>query len=253
MWINKGETMNDEHETKGPGRPRKYATSADRKRAYRERKKEKLAQMQKGVARLESKVSKLGIAKERSDKLDSLLNEIETPKAKFAPSEIAEMENDELLELRDILRHWLQDHRGLGGIITQLSNALIPRTYASFEQLGLFGPVQEEEEGELKYIPSMIETVIDKKSQNARAYYSASSNRYSSGNLAELFEQITLLYLVEAEIAKRRRDKVEDFAIVQLETRIKELESLLEDNEEAKTEPYYREGESGGNRGDINE
>jgi len=244
--------MNDEHETKGPGRPRKYATSAERKRAYRERKKKKLAQMQKGVARLESKVSKLGIAKERSDKLDSLLNEIETPMAKFAPSEIAEMENDELLELRDILRHWLQDSRGLGGIVTQLSNALIPRTYASFEQLELFGPRQEEE-GEVKYIPSMVETVLDKKRQNARAYYSASSNRYSSSNLAELFEQITLLYLVEAEIAKRRRDKVEDFAIAQLETRIKELETLLEDNEEAKTEPYYREGGSGGNRGDINE
>ncbi len=246
--------MNDEHETKGPGRPRKYATSAERKRAYRERKKERLAQMQKGVARLEKKVSKLGITKERSDKLDSLLNEIETPMAKFAPSEIAEMENDELLELRDILRHWLQDHRGLGGIVTQLSNAIIPRAYASFDQLELFGPRQEEEEGEVKYIPSMVETVIDKKRQNARAYYfSSSSNRYSSSNLAELFEQITLLYLVEAEIAKRRRDKVEDFAIVQLETRIKELESLLEDSEEAKTEPYYRGGESGGKRGDINE
>ena len=242
--------MNDKHETRSPGRPRKYATSAERKRAYRERKKEKLAQMQKGVARLEKKVGKLGIAKERSDKLDALINEIEAPMAKFAPSEIAEMDNDELLELRDILRHWLQDHRGLGGIVTQLSNALIPRTYASFEKLGLFGPRQEEEEGEIKYIPSMVETAIDKKRQNASSFYSSSYQRYSSSNLAELFEQITLLYLVEAEIAKRRRDKVEDFAIVQLETRIKELESLLEDNEEAKTEPYYREGE---NRGDINE
>ena len=245
--------MNDKHETKGPGRPRKYATSAERKRAYRGRKKKKLAQMQKGVARLESKVSKLGIAKERSDKLDSLLNEIETPMAKFAPSEIAEMENDALLELRDILRHWLQDSRGLGGILTQLSNALIPRTYASFEHFGLFGPRQEEEGREVKYIPSMVETVTDITRQNARKYYSSSGSRYSSTNLAEIFEQVTLLYLVEAEIAKRRRDKVEDFAIVQLETRINELESLLENQEGAKNEPYYREGESGGNRGEINE
>ncbi|MHA1304064.1 MAG: hypothetical protein ACTSPI_10225 [Candidatus Heimdallarchaeaceae archaeon] len=242
--------MNEEQK-QGPGRPRKYASDAERKRAYRQRKKERLAQIQKTVEKLEQKVKKITTIQSNTDNLDMLFKELEAPRARFTPSEIAEMETEQLLELRDILRSWLEGYKGLGGIVAQLSTAIIPQTYFSFLDLGLLESSVEEEITDIKYIPSVVETQSDITKKGISSYFKTSLYRFSSSTLTELFEQIVLLYLVEAEIASRRRDKIETIAITQLERRIKELEEQINFHE--NTEADFMSKQKNKDKGETNE
>ncbi|MFX0115270.1 MAG: hypothetical protein ACFFB3_12045, partial [Candidatus Hodarchaeota archaeon] len=91
-------------ERKGPGRPRKYKTDADRKRAYRERRKTRIRELEMRIAELEGEMQTVNEMEARiSPVIRELHEEITFPFMKFTPSEIAEMETEQLRRYRTLI------------------------------------------------------------------------------------------------------------------------------------------------------
>ena len=89
---------------KGPGRPRKYETDAERKRAYRERKKARLVELKEKVEDIEKKMATMiDIEKVITPELKAVHEELKIPWMKLTPGEIAEMRTNELKKYRDVI------------------------------------------------------------------------------------------------------------------------------------------------------
>ncbi|MHA2370095.1 MAG: hypothetical protein ACXADX_14875 [Candidatus Hodarchaeales archaeon] len=157
-------------EKKGPGRPRKYKTDADRKRAYRERQKSR-----------------------RTPVIKELHEEITFPFMKFTPSEIAEMETEQLRRY----------------------SALLQRNISSTPPGSILSPVRELIRGSPK------DPDPEDASKDLDMSYLDVTRQDRAIRLAEDLQQIVLIYLIEAELARRHRDYS---AIGKLERRIEELE-----------------------------
>jgi len=151
--------MNDE-EKKGPGRPKKYATDAERKKAYRERKKEKrqtweksrvkrIVELQERVDRMEKTIETSIYEKEENKDTHKhfvyleIKEQIKVRSAKYTPYELAEMPLEDLLRIQDTL-----NSRYYGSyynpILAALETAVMPSVDREFDsrksELGLKTP-----------------------------------------------------------------------------------------------------------------
>ncbi len=190
-------------EKKGPGRPRKYRTDADRKRAYRERQKTKIKELETRIEELERELQTVDeMESRRTPEIKELHEEITFPFMKFTPSEIAEMETEQLRRY----------------------SALLQRNISSTPPGSILSPVRE-----LIRVSSK-DRDPNHASKNIDMSYLDVTRQDRAIRLAEDLQQIVLIYLIEAEIAKRHRDYS---AIGKLERRIEELER--ERNQKTKT------------------
>ena len=151
---NKVIEMNDE-EKKGPGRPKKYATDAERKKAYRERKKKERQNWEKSrvkrIVELQERVGKMEktIDKTTYDDYHVFLEvqeQIKARSARYTPNELAEMPLDDLVRIQNALvsRYYGSYYNP---IISALETAVMPSVDQEFDlrksELGLKTPEEK--------------------------------------------------------------------------------------------------------------
>lgn len=152
--VNKVIEMNDE-EKKGPGRPKKYATDAERKKAYRERKKKERQNWEKSrvkrIVELQERVGKMEktIDKTTYDDYHVFLEvqeQIKARSARYTPNELAEMPLDDLVRIQNALvsRYYGSYYNP---IISALETAVMPSVDQEFDlrksELGLKTPEEK--------------------------------------------------------------------------------------------------------------
>ncbi|MHA1449810.1 MAG: hypothetical protein ACTSP4_10365 [Candidatus Hodarchaeales archaeon] len=186
--------MNDDK--RGRGRPRKYNTDAERKKAYRIRKKEKIKKLEARLIELEKEMENMSdITKRITPELAEVHEEITVPWMKLTPMDIASMETKKLKRYSRILQHQTRTpqnplYAGLSALARPTDNA----ERVSYWKL---------HERKLSFIES--------------------------------FQQVVLIYLIEAEIASREREMKEEYLIDKLEDRIGELEKNLKKNNDIES------------------
>jgi hypothetical protein len=194
--------MPEKKETRG--RPRKYATNAERQKAYYERKKKRRKELERKVRKLEKAMIKKEEEQFRFIDMDS---ERETSWERYTPEEIATMTTPEILknlkELKELVAGSLLLNNPLQRII-----------------LGtVIGFSIDSKEEELVDSSELPEIDINK----------------GIADFVEVVQQIIQIHFLEAEIASRERkmgkvDKREKLAA--LEKGIKELVQEKSENQE---------------------
>jgi hypothetical protein len=130
-------------EKKGPGRPRKYATNAERKKAYRERKKEeqsklesrakKISELQNRIDKMESKILKSTYTDmEIPEEISEIHEQIKDRSRRYTPSELMELEIHELLRIRDSIQN--RYYRNYySPLLAALESAIMPSVDYEFD------------------------------------------------------------------------------------------------------------------------
>ncbi len=265
--------MNEE-EKKGPGRPKKYADAKERKRAYRERKKAE-------ITKLETRAKKITELQDRVDDMEKRLikssvkrknlppeyieihEQIKARSMKYAPSELTEMDIDQLKRIRDSInsRYYGSLYNPL---LSALESAIMPSVDREFDSRKLMSedvkaprkeieeklaqirdkstPITEQKIDE--YILKLKEQGVSISDDDELAIRSTMEKRngtkpkdwkhlkdpYRTEQLFNVIQELILLYAVEAEIARRERDDTFDVTIEKLERRILELEKVKHDD-----------------------
>ncbi|MHA1210962.1 MAG: hypothetical protein ACTSSH_00745 [Candidatus Heimdallarchaeota archaeon] len=182
-----------EEKNKG-GRPRKHATNADRQRAYYERKKQKVKELEEKLAKLEARPKAKSDQKKIIRKIKGA-TKASFPWKKISPGEIALIEKKELEKLIISFREKMDQNSSL---MESILNLLI----TTFD-ISSSGSLDDLTTNELEQLSIEINTIIQ---------LSQESN-----------QQQTFLYLLEAELASKDRSVVREFKIDVLESEIEEL------------------------------
>jgi len=180
-----------EKKSKG-GRPRIHETGADRSRAYYERKKAKMKDLEEKVKNLETGKS--------SKKLQDISFEPEEIERfdwqKITPGEISLMDIQRLQQMTKTFREKIKEKPT---IKVELQN-LVRFTFSS----DLVNSLEEiTVEDALKLIDPVLDSITE--------------------TLQENNQQQTLLYLMEAELANRERLQIRDYKLEILQSKVEEL------------------------------
>lgn len=188
-------------EKKPVGRPRKYETRSERQKAYHERKKQKMKELEEEVQKLEKQTMFT------SEILEDVFEELEIkdiPKftwKKITPSEIALMGTQDLELLVEEFREKIQGEASFSRSLENIVMGIINRNYLTAKEQ----PSKEK----IKDITVVIQDNI--------------------GNLEERIQQQTLLYLMEAELANRERLDGRKTKLDLFEAKIDELEKEVKE------------------------
>ena len=263
--------MNNE-EKKRPGRPRKYATDAERKKAYRERKKEEFSKMESRTkrinelqGRLDNMERKLMKTTYKDDKLPPEYSEIhEMIKArseKYNPSELIDMDIEQLKRIRNSINNRYHGSY-YNPLLAALESAIMPSVDREFDsrKLGLgekpYEVVVKEKLAKTddtttpktdvkidEYIKklkeegveiseeeeTLIRSTMEKRNDGKQRSWANLKDIFRTDQLFDVFQEMILLYTVEAEIARRDRETSMERKIEKLEKQAKELEKSLTD------------------------
>jgi len=173
------------------GRPRKYATRSERQKAYHERKKQRLKELEKQIESLETH-SALTFNLEG----DLLTDVSQFPWKKITPSEIALMGTQELDSLVISFQEKVQDSFSFGDSLENVILGVIKKNYL--------------ENAEESYESKLLE-LEEETGKNI-------------ANIEECIQQQTLLYLMESELASRERLEGKKTKLDLFEAKIDELE-----------------------------
>jgi len=185
-----------EKKSKG-GRPRIHATSADRSRAYYERKKEKMKELEEKVQKLETKSP----AKNKHKKTFELKEAEIFVWQKITPSEISLMDTQSLVQITKIFREKMTE---TPAVKIQLQNLI--RSTVSLDILNSSRDISVEDV--LEQFDSILDNIV-----------------YT---LEESNQQQTLLYLMEAELANRERLQIRDYKLEIIQSKLDELKKETE-------------------------
>ncbi len=258
-------------EIKTPGRPKKYASVAEKQKAYRYRKKERLDELQRKVGRLEQEVITMSKKdKEISPEIQAIHEEIQAPWVIYTSSELMEMDESQLERIRSVLINRLKNPFG-NPLIHALERIIMPSIDREFDERGvdLKKPAKEIAEERLskpteddtqktdmqinQYLERLEAEGVDISS--VKDYVVPSSTQYRKEEsplhwknvtawnriqpLFDTFQQMILLYNVEAELVRRKREKALDTDVERLEKRIEELEKSLVDEKTREIKRSY--------------
>jgi len=183
-------------EKKKVGRPRKYETRAERQKAYHDRKKHRLKELEEEVKQLE-KQSLFSL-----DSLEDVFEEFTFKEGskfnwqKITPSEIALMGTQDLDSLIREFREKINEHTSFDRSLENIVMGIINKKYLAARE----NPPLEK----IKGITLQIQENI--------------------GDLDERMQQQTILYLMEAELANRERLDSRKAKLDIFEAKIDELE-----------------------------
>lgn len=188
-----------EKKSKG-GRPRIHETGADRSRAYYERKKAKMKDLEEKVKKLETKTP----GKKQSGKALELKEIEKFDWQKITPNEISLMDIQKLEHLTKTFRKKLTENPAIKGQLQHLIQSLITSDILETSKditiediLGRLDPI--------------LDDVVD--------------------TLQESTQQQTLLYLMEAELANRDRLLISDYKLEILQSKVEELKKETKEKE----------------------
>lgn len=182
-----------EKKNKG-GRPRKYKTNADRQRAYYERKKRKMVELEEKLAKIQKKSNNKQTPMLTSRKTIDI-NKVTIPWKKISPAEISLIGNKELERLIFAFKEKTNLNSVLRESIFNLVNTSM--------EIGSLESLDDMSEADYEQLNNDIETIIQLSQENN--------------------QQQTLLYLLEAELASRTRSLDRELKLDILELEIKEF------------------------------
>ncbi|MGC9779480.1 MAG: hypothetical protein HZR80_09590 [Candidatus Heimdallarchaeota archaeon] len=191
-----------EEKNKG-GRPRKHATNADRQRAYYERKKQRMKELEEKLAKLETRPKTKSAQKKITRKMRDA-TKTSFPWKKITPGEISLIGKKELERLIVTFRKKIDQNSSL---MESILNLII----TTFD-IDSSGSLDELTTNDLEQLSVEIDTVI-KLSQESN-------------------QQQTFLYLLEAELTSRERSVEREFKLDVLESETEEF--LKETKKEEK-------------------
>ncbi len=263
--------MNDENK-KSPGRPRKYETNAERKKAYRERKKEahsNLEERAKRITELKGRIDSMERKLVKSTYTDQQIpgeiseihEQIKDRSRKYAPSELMDLEIHELKRIQSgiqsryhgsyynplraalesaimpsVDREFDTRKQSLGEKpyeiivkekLAKPSDDITPKTDVKTEEY-----IQKAKEKGLEVSGEDLfvkPSTMEKKNIKGPKHWKHLKDIYRTDQLFEVFQELILLYTVEAEISRRERDVVQTKDIERLERRQEELEKIMKD------------------------
>jgi hypothetical protein len=185
------------------GRPRKYETRAERQKAYHERKKQRLKELEEQLEQLEkSDMFSIGITEELFDEI-SFKKVSKFPWKRITPSEIALMGTQELESLVTTLQSEIKKNFSLSNSLENIVLGIISKYHHE--------SMDEKSNKEIKRIKS---TLLD-------------NYEYLESSI----QQQTLLYLMEAELASRLRLDTKKTKLDLFEAKIDELETKVKKKE----------------------
>ncbi len=265
-------TMNDEKK-KSPGRPRKYDTNAERKKAYRERKKEahsNLEERAKRITELKGRIDNMERKLVKStytdqhvpEEISEVHEQIKDRSRKYAPSELMDLEIHELKRIQsgiysryhgsfyNPLRAALESaimpsvdkefdsrKQSLGEKpyevvvkekLAKSSDEVTPKTDMKTEEY-----IQKAKEKGLEVSDEDLfvkPSTMEKKNITSPKHWKYLKDIYRTDQLFEVFQELILLYTVEAEISRREREVVQSMDIERLEKKQIELEKIMKDD-----------------------
>jgi len=191
-----------EEKNKG-GRPRKHATNADRQRAYYERKKQRMKELEEKLAKLETRPKTKSDQKKITRKI-KVVSKTSFPWKKITPGEIALIGKKELKRLITSFNEKIAQNSSL---MESILNLII----TTFD-IDSSGSLDDLTDNDLEQLSNEIDTII---------HLSQESN-----------QQQTFLYLLEAELASRERSIEREFKLDVLESETEEF--LKEKKKEEK-------------------
>ncbi|MHA1126701.1 MAG: hypothetical protein ACTSO7_14875 [Candidatus Heimdallarchaeota archaeon] len=187
-----------EKKNKG-GRPRIHATGADRSRAYYERKKEKMKELEKKVKTLESAKP----TKKKQMKPIKLKDIESFSWQKITPSEISLMDTQ---SLEQIIRTFSEKMTATPAVKVHLRN-LISLTIS----MDVLNSSEITAEDVLEQLDPILDEVVK--------------------TLEESNQQQTLLYLMEAELANRERLQIRDYKLEIIQSKLDDLKKETKEKE----------------------
>ena len=265
-------TMNDEKK-KSPGRPRKYETNAERKKAYRERKKEahsNLEERAKRITELKGRIDNMERKLVKStytdqnvpEEISEVHEQIKDRSRKYAPSELMDLEIHELKRIQSgiqsryhgsfynplraalesaimpsVDREFDTRKQSLGEKpydviiqekLTKPSDEVTPKTDMKTEEY-----IQKAKEKGLEVSAEDLAvkpSTMEKKNIKSPKHWKYLKDIYRTDQLFEVFQEMILLYTVEAEISRREREVVQTKDIERLERKQIELEKIMKDD-----------------------
>ncbi|MHA1187443.1 MAG: hypothetical protein ACTSSK_11320 [Candidatus Heimdallarchaeota archaeon] len=197
-----------EKKNKG-GRPRIHATGADRSRAYYERKKEKMKELEKKVETLESAKP---VKKKQMKPIK--LKDIESFSwQKITPSEISLMDTQSLEHIIKIFSEKM--------ITTPVVKVHLQNLISSTISLDVSNFSETTVEDVLEQLDPVLDEVVK--------------------TLEESSQKQTLLYLMEAEIANRERLQIRDYKLEIIQSKLDDLKKETKETEIKKLDDLKKE------------
>jgi len=181
--------MSEKKKNKG-GRPRIHETGADRSRAYYERKKAKMKELEGKVKKLQAKTQdmpEISFEPEEVERFDW---------QKITPGEISLMDIQRLKQMTKTFREKITEKPA---IKIELQNLI---RFAFNSDL-----LKSSEEITVEAALKLIDPVLDSFTET----------------IQESTQQQTLLYLMEAELANRERLQIRDYKLEVLQSKVEEL------------------------------
>jgi hypothetical protein len=164
-------------EKKTVGRPRKYATTAERQKAYHERKKKRIKELEEELKKLEKQDSFSFVISEEFFDLIPFKEIGDFPEKHITPSEIALMGTQDLELLVENLERKIEVKPSLNATFENIILGVISKYHLK--------SLENTPESELEKITNALEDNFD--------------------HLKKSIQQQTLLYLLNAELANRMR------------------------------------------------
>ena len=263
--------MNQENRKK-PGRPKKYEDDAARQKAYRERKKKRLEKIHKKVGQLEQDLVNMSeVDNKIAPEIRAIHEEIKAPWINYTSSELVDLENEQLERIQTVLITRYTQVFG-NPLLGALKKALMPTLNKEFEKKFVseksfqellkerlinkedistpktnttveeyIQKIKEKEPSAVsskdwQKILSVHPSSIEKKSKGSESAWEKTHEWNMIQPLFEALQQIILLYNVESEIARRKREERIDSDINKLEAKIEQLEKLLAEEKRTKTQ-----------------
>ena len=260
--------MNEEK--KARGRPRKYDTDAERKKAYRERQKklqEKLETRAQRIIELQGRIDKMERNIVRStytdqkipDAINDVHEQIKDRSRNYTPSELMDLDIEELKRIRESIQSRYYGNF-YSPLLAALESAIMPSVDQEFDSRPI---VTEDKSYEvilaeklakpkdkttpktevttLEYLQktkksdvqkaaenlSIKPSTIEKKPKDEAKHWMHLKTPFRTDQLLDVFQELFMLYTVEAELARRDRVSIEERNIERLEKRLEELEKTL--------------------------
>jgi len=273
-------------EKKSPGRPRKYDTSAERKKAYRERKKEahsNLEERAKRITELKGRIDNMERKLVKStytdqhipEEISEIHEQIKDRTRKYTPSELMDLEIHELKRIQSGIQSRYHGSY-YNPLRVALESAIMPSVDREFDsrkqRLGekpyevmvkekLAKPsdevtpkkdmkteeyIQKAKEKGLEVSAedlSVKPSTMEKKNIGSPKHWKHLKDIFRTDQLFEVFQELILLYTVEAEISRREREDSQARDFTRLERRLEELEKTMNDEKLRHVKTFVNKAE----------
>jgi len=257
---------------KGPGRPRKYDSDAERKKAYRERKKEELQKLESRAKRIEELKGRIDTMEKKlvkstytdkqiPEEIQQVHEQIKDRSRRYTPSELMGLDTEELKRIQSSIQsRYYGSH--YNPLLASLESAVMPSVDREFDSRKMvsedipyeivvrdkLSKPDDDATPKIELKPKeylelakkkglkvseddlfVKRSTMEKKSKDDTRHWKNLKDPYRTDQLIDVFQELMLLYSVEAELARREREIALDQDVAKLEKRLVELEKTMKD------------------------